>query len=81
MGGVYLPVANVASDAQNELLYHPVKDVSQGEEGQEAVLWCDLDVAQIHKTLQGGHRSDQCVVGQYNPLGVSCKERDADTLC
>ena len=44
----------------------------QGEEGQEAVIGAKLDVAQIHKALQGGYSRHKCVVGQQHTLGVAC---------
>lgn len=68
----HLPVPNVPPHAQHELLNHPVKDVGQGEERQEAVIGAHLDVPQVHKALKRGHSSDQCVVGQHNTLGVAC---------
>ncbi len=69
----HLPVANVPTNTQHELLDHSVKEVSQGKEGQEAVVRAHLDVAQVHEALQGGHSCDQGMVGQHHTLGVACR--------
>lgn len=69
---MHLPVPNVPPHAQHELLNHPVKDVGQGEERQEAVIGAHLDVPQVHKALKRGHSSHQSVVRQHDTLGVAC---------
>lgn len=68
----HLPVSNVTPNAQHELLNHSVKDVSQRQERQEAIIRAHPDVPQIYEALKGGHSSHQSVVSQHNTLGVAC---------